>query len=126
MNDFLAQNIPLAPPGGFKLFGRLGLEGTDPSAAPLIFNQLIAGTIGLVSIIAFIWFLFVLITGALAVISSGGDKQKVAEARGRITTGVIGVVVIIAGVFIADLIGELLGVDILGGALLLPQVINFP
>ena len=126
MNNLLAQYINLAPSGGFKLFGRLGLEGTDPSAAPLIFNQLIAATIGLVSIIAFIWFLFVLITGALAVISSGGDKQKVAEARGRITTGLIGVVVIIAGVFIADLIGELLGIDILGGALLLPQVINFP
>lgn len=126
MNNLLAGYVNLAPPGGFKLFGRLGLEGTDPSAAPLIFNQIIAGAIGLISIIAFIWFLFVLITGALAIVTSGGDKQKMAEARARITTGLIGVVVVIAGTFIADLIGQLLGVDILGGALLLPAVINFP
>jgi len=123
MSNLLAD-VPLAPSGGFKLFGRIGLENTTPDSAPLIFNQVLKTAIGLLTIIAFIWFIFVLITGALGIVTSGGDKAKVAEARSRITTGLIGVIVIVAGLFIADLIGQLLGVDILGGALLLPQLFN--
>jgi len=119
----LAQ-IRLAPEGGFRGFGALGLEGRDPSEAPLIFNQFIRSTIGLLTIVAFIWFLFLLIFGAIGVLTSGGDKAKVSDAKSRITTGLIGLVIIIAAVFIADLIGTILGIDILGGALLLPQLFN--
>jgi len=72
----LAQ-IRLAPEGGFKGFGPLGLEDRSASDAPLIFNTFIRAVIGLLTIVAFIWFLFLLIFGAIGVLTSGGDKAKV-------------------------------------------------
>ena len=119
----LAQ-IRLAPEGGFKGFGPLGLEDRSASDAPLIFNTFIRAVIGLLTIVAFIYFLFLLITGAISILSSGGDKSKLSEAKSRITMGFVGLVIVIAAVFIADLIGSILGIDILGGALLLPQLFN--
>jgi len=119
----LAQ-IRLAPEGGFKGFGPLGLEDRSASDAPLIFNTFIRAVIGLLTIVAFIYFLFLLITGAISILSSGGDKAKLSEAKSRITMGFVGLVIVIAAVFIADLIGSILGIDILGGALLLPKLFN--
>jgi hypothetical protein len=100
-------DIPLAPEGGFKGFGPLGNpEGTGIST----FSQFISSTIGLMTIIAIVWFTFVFITGAIAMISAGGDKQAMESARKRITSGLIGLVVVIAALFILDLIGNLIGI----------------
>ena len=112
MENFIAQReIPIN--GTIEGFGPLGLEGRNPQESTNIFNFFISSTIGLLTIIAAIWFLFVLITGAISIISSGGDKAKVAEARGRITTGLIGLIVVIAGIFILELIGTLIGFDLI-------------
>lgn len=111
MRNFLAQ-VNLAPPGeGFRGIGPLGLK---EGQAPLdVFTQFISSAIGLMTIIAIIWFIFVLISGAIAIISAGGDKATLESARKRITTGIIGLVVVVAGIFIIDLIGSLIGIDVL-------------
>ena len=101
--------------GGLRGFGPLGLEqGQD---APTIFTKFISSTIGLMTIIAIIWFAFVLITGAIGIISSGGDKASLETARKKITTGIVGLVVVIAAIFIIDLIGRLIG---------LPDILDLP
>ena len=69
--------------------------------------------IGVMTVVAIIWFLFTLITGAISIIGSGGDKQALESARKKITTGVIGLVVVIASIFILDLIGTIFGIDFL-------------
>ncbi|MGB6882368.1 MAG: hypothetical protein WBD86_03690 [Microgenomates group bacterium] len=110
----LAQ-IRLAPEGGFKGFGALGLEqGQD---APTVFTNFISSIIGLLTIIAIIWFVFLLITGAIGIISSGGDKTALETSRKRITTGLIGFIVVIAAIFIIDLIGDLIGI---------PSILDLP
>ena len=112
MEKLLAQQeIPI--PGNIEGFGALGLEGRNPAQSTTIFNFFLSSTIGLLTIIAAIYFTFVLISGAIAIIASGGDKQKVAEARARITTGLIGLVIVIAGIFIIELVGTLLGFDLI-------------
>ncbi len=63
------------------------------------------------TIIAIIWFIFVLITGAISMIGAGGDKAQVENARKRITTGLIGLVVVVIAIFLVDLIGNLLGIE---------------
>ncbi len=116
-------DIQLAPPGGFKGFGPLGLEGKNVTDAPGIFNQFMSATIGIITVIAFIWFVFLLITGALGLMTAGGDKAQVESARKKITSGVIGLVVVIAALFLVDLFGTLLGIpDILNPALLLERI----
>ncbi|MGD8744552.1 MAG: hypothetical protein PVJ52_03095 [Candidatus Woesebacteria bacterium] len=108
MNDLIAQQ---EYPIGEELegFGNYGLEGRNPAQAGSIFNEFISNIIGILTLIAGVWFFFVLITGAIAWISAGGDKGKVAEARQRITMGLVGIAVVVAAIFIVDIVGNLLG-----------------
>lgn len=119
--DKLAQaKIELGPKGGFQGFGALGLEGKNPEDAPNIFSNAISTTIGVITVVAIVWFLIQLLTGAISIIGSGGDKGKMESAKNKITSGVIGLVVVIAGLFILDFIGSLFGLELLnvGGAIL--------
>lgn len=106
----LVADIPIAPPGGFKGFGPLG----NPSGNGIdIFSKFISSAIGLMTIIAIIWFVFTFFIGAIGIISAGGDKNALESAKKKITTGLIGLVVVIAAIFIIRLIGFLFGIDIL-------------
>ncbi len=109
MNNLIAQ-IQLGPLRGI---GPLGLENKEGSSALGVFTNFISSAIGLMTIIAIIWFTFVLITGAIGMISAGGDKAQVENARKRITSGLIGLVVVIAALFILDLVGYLVGIPVL-------------
>jgi hypothetical protein len=108
MKNLLAD-IQLGPLRGF---GPLG--NPEERTAVSTFSNFISSTIGLLTVIAIIWFVFILITGAIGIMTSGGDKQSLENAQKRITTGLIGLVVIVAGIFIVKLIGSLIGIpDIL-------------
>ena len=100
--------IRLAPDGGFKGFGPLGLKGDQ--SGPQVFTNFISSAIGLMTIIAIIWFVLLMIMGGIGIISSGGDKAALESARKRSTTGVIGFVVVIAAIFVVQLIGKLIGI----------------
>lgn len=82
------------------------------SNAGAVFNNIISVSIAIITVVAGIWFISILITGAVGLIGSGGDKAAVEEARRKITTGFIGLVVVVAGIFIVDLIGKIFGIDI--------------
>lgn len=123
MTNLIAQSsIPLAPPGGFRGFGPLG-NVTSSTEAIKTFSKFISSTIGIMTIVAILWFIFILITGAIAWMSAGGDKAALETAKKKITTGLIGLVVLIAAIFIIDLIGNLIGIpDILNLELLFTLV----
>lgn len=103
-------DIELGPLRGFGPLGNP--EGTGVAT----FSKFISTMIGLMTIIAIIWFTFVLFTGAIAMIGAGGDKQALESARKRIINGLIGLVVVIAAIFILDLIGNIFGI---------PNILNF-
>lgn len=96
--------------GTFKGFGPLG-NPTGTGAITL--TKLVSTSIGVLSLIAFIWFVYNFIIGAIGIISSGGDKQKLESARNKITYSIIGVVVVIASLFVIDLIGVVFGIPFL-------------
>lgn len=113
MNKLAATTIKLGPEGGFKGFGPLGLEeGQD---AFVTFNGIISTTIGIISIVGMIWFTINMLIGAVSIIGSGGDKAKMESARNKITSSIIGLVVVVAGTFIVDLLGSLIGISPLRG-----------
>ena len=94
----------------FEGIGPLGLEGsTGPSSAGTIFNKFISGAIGIITIVGAVWFIITLISGAVGIMTAGSDKNAVESAKKRIVNGLIGLVVLIAGVFILDLVGNILG-----------------
>lgn len=105
--------INLFPEGGFKGFGTLGLEGQDSSMASFIFSDFISSVIGVISIIAIIWFVIIIISGSLSIMTSGGDKNALEAAKKKISTGLIGLVLVIIGVFIFQLVGKIFGINLL-------------
>lgn len=109
LNNFIAQT-PITLPGEIEGFGTYGLEGTvDPASSPSIFNNFFSTIIGILTVIAGIWFFFLLVTGGIQWISSGGDKGKIEEARQKITMGIIGIAIVVAALFVADIVGRILG-----------------
>jgi len=119
-NDKMITKILLAQKT-FDLGGTISGEGPlgdianigNAEGAVNFFNRLISVTISIMSIIAVIWFLFILFSGAWGVMSAGGDKNKMESARGKITTGLIGLVIVIAGMFLVSFVGYILGLPIL-------------
>lgn len=105
MENLLAREIPL---GGVEGIGPLGTPGGQAGS---LFDNIISSIIGLITIIAGVWFIFLLIAGAIGVMTAGGDKANMETARKRITNGVIGLVIVVAGIFLVELIGKLLGLD---------------
>jgi hypothetical protein len=105
----LAQNpVKLGTPlNGLGPLGTGGLQGLSN------FNKIISISIGLMTVIAVIWFLFVFITGAYGIISSGGEKGAYENAQKKIRTGLIGLVLVIAAVFIVDFIGFIFGINLI-------------
>jgi len=103
-NTILA--IDIFPKGGFTGYGPLGENVGD---GVTIFARFLSSVVGLMTIIAIIWFIFTLITGAIGIMSAGSDKSALESARKKITTGFIGLVVTIAAIFILSLVGYLLG-----------------
>ncbi len=77
------------------------------------FTTIISNIIGLMTIVAGIWFIFQFLTGAIGWLTSGGDKAGVQAAQGRITNAFIGLIVVVAAYAIIYIIGELLGFKIL-------------
>ena len=108
--------IDLFEDDGFSGFGKLGLETESAFNADLVFTQFISSAIGLITIVAIIWFVFTLLTGAMGFISSGGDKTAIEGARKKITNGLIGLVVVILGIFLIKFAGYILGI---------PDILNF-
>ncbi len=108
MNKFLAD-INLAPPEGFKGLGQ-GELGNPTGTGIEGFAKFISSAIGLMTIIAIIWFVFNFIIGAIGIISAGGDKAQLESSRKKIVSSIIGLVVVVAAIFIIRLIGFLLGI----------------
>jgi len=98
--------------GTFNGIGPLG--NMAGAGAAKMFEKVISGIIGIVTIVAAIWFIFSILIAGFDWISSGGDKNKLEMARAKITQAVIGLVIVIAATFFISLIGGLIGLpDIL-------------
>jgi hypothetical protein len=115
MTNLLAQTqqgLQVAPNDGFTGFGPLGTV-TSKSGALLTFSGFISTAIGTMTIIAFIWFIFTFFTGVISIIGSGGDKQALETAKKKITTGLVGLVITIAAIFLIEVVGQIFGINIL-------------
>jgi hypothetical protein len=103
------------PLGKFEGLGPLGnLTGADPlDSAVSMFNKVISLLIGIITIGAGLWFTFHILIAGFTWLTAAGDKTKAEKAQKTLTEAVIGLVIVVAAVFIADLVGKFLGIDIL-------------
>jgi len=115
-HNLLAQGSAPTPKnlGTFEGLGPLGkptatLEDPGTSA----FTNFLSTTVGLLTVVAIIWFLFNIFMGAIAWISSEGDKAKLQSAQKRITHAIVGLIVVISAIFLIKVIGTIFGINIL-------------
>lgn len=97
-----------------KFLCTLSPGGTDNSK--LVgnkFNAIVSSIIGLLTIIAGLWFLIQIIVAGYGWIGSGGDGKKVTEARDKITNSLIGLLMVVIAWVIVAIVGQLIGLNIL-------------
>ena len=94
----------------FFIFETNPVSGSETQTQLSNMLSAIVTTLTVVGGLAFVIF-FTL--GGLKWLTAGGDKNKVSEAQAQMTQGVIGLVAIVAGLFIVGLVGGVLGINIL-------------
>lgn len=75
-------------------------------------NKFLSNILSIIYIFGSIIFLFMIVMGAVQWITSGGDKEAVQKARSRITSAIIGLVLLALARFIAVLVGSITGFNI--------------
>jgi uncharacterized membrane protein len=82
----------------------------DPTST---ITKIISNAIGVLTIVAGIWFLFQAILAGYNYLSAGGDKTRIEAAGRKLTNAILGLVIVVAAYGILALIGTFLGTDFL-------------
>lgn len=77
------------------------------------FQDLIPRMVGLAFLVGVLIFFFIMITGAIQWITSGGDKTGIESARGKITNAIVGVVILLSLFALLKVIEDFFGINIL-------------
>ena len=105
------EEVPL---GNLRGKGPLGLEKVNnPKEASTIFADAISKVVGIMTVVAAIWFIIQIIIAGYNFISGGGDSQKIQEAQKKIVNAVIGLAVVIFSIGFLSLIEYLLNIKLL-------------
>lgn len=96
----------ITTPGGYQ--PGTGIESSASAVEKLISNILVVLTI-----VAGIAFILYFLLGGLNWITAGGDKGKIDKAKGMMTNGAIGLIVIALSYSIVWIVGKALGINIL-------------
>ena len=120
----LATQLNLYDNNGYTGFGQLGLENKTASDAPILFSTFISSTIGTISIVGVIWFIFNFISGTIGIITAGSDKNALEGAKKKITNGFIGLALTFFALLIINLFAYIAGIgDILDSQTLFGKLI---
>jgi hypothetical protein len=109
MSTRIAAGIQENAIGNIRGIGNLGLEdsaGPNPFA---LVNRILSVAVGIITVVAGLWFLFLVFSGALSLVTSGGDKAVLESAKKKLSSGLIGLIVTVTAIFIADIVGQILG-----------------
>jgi cytochrome bd-type quinol oxidase subunit 2 len=101
--------------GGIKGIGPFGFETNPVSAGETQtqFGSMISTIVTTITVVGGLAFVIFFTLGGLKWLTAGGDKTKVQEAQTQMTQGVIGLVAIVAGLFVVGIVGGVLGIDFL-------------
>jgi len=115
--NLLAIEYPVGPigdrynEGGLGPWARLWVEtSVDPSANAL--SGIISNVISILTIVAGLWFVFNFVLGAVGIILGAGNDDAIKKNSQKITTSLIGFVIVIASYSLISLIGLILGFDV--------------
>ncbi len=108
-----SQLISQIPIGNITGIGNLGNTSFGIAGIFINFDNLISAIIGLITVIAGLYFLFQIITSAINWMSAGGDKSRLEVAQKRLQNAFIGLIIVIAAYALAGIVGRILGLNLL-------------
>lgn len=103
----LAEGTPLGTIGGGEGLGSINEKISNAPGDVVV--DIISKVIGFMTIGGVIWFMIQILIAGLGWISAGGEKNKLTEARDRLTNAFIGLLVVVAAYAILSLAGQFLG-----------------
>lgn len=109
MTKLIAQSHPfstITTPGGYQ-------PGSDIGSSTSAVENLISNTLVVLTVVAGITFVLYFLLGGLNWITAGGDKGKVEKAKGMMTGGAIGLIIIVVSYSIVWIVSAALGLNIL-------------
>jgi cytochrome bd-type quinol oxidase subunit 2 len=110
---------PITAPGGYNP------QGTEIGDSTGAIEKLISNVLVVLTVVAGIAFVLYFLLGGLSWITAGGDKGKIDKAKGMMTNGAIGMIVIAVSYAITWIVGAALGIDILNpGTIINGIVVN--
>jgi hypothetical protein len=77
------------------------------------FKQLVPNLVGLAFVGGVLIFFFMMLVGAIQWITAGGDKASLETARGRVTSAIVGVILLLSTFVIIKIIEQFFNVHIL-------------
>lgn len=90
-----------------KLESKVGLQPANDGVVEL--DKIISNAIGILTLVAFIYFVIQVILAGYAFISGQGDEKKVASARKRLTDGVLGITIVVLAFGTTALLAKIMG-----------------
>lgn len=88
-----------------------GQNPTSGADATLKFEKLASNLIGILTLVAVIFFVVQIIFAGYAYLSANGDQGKIEKANKHLTGSLQGLIIVIVAVGIGSLIAKLLGVN---------------
>lgn len=89
-------------------------QGIKPTTS---IGLIISNLLTIILVVGLIAVLFMFALGAFEWITSGGDKDAVARARGRILNAIVGLIILALAFLLSNVIGSIVGIDLLNSSL---------
>ena len=99
----------IVTPGGYQ-------PGTDIEGSTSAIEKLTSNVLVMLTVVAGMAFVLYFLLGGLNWITAGGDKGKIDKAKGMMTNGAIGLIIIALSYSITWIVGKAIGIDILNPA----------
>lgn len=76
-------------------------------------EKIISNSIGFITVLAGIFFIFQIVTAAFSMVTAGGDSGKLNSARDKMLHSILGLVIVVGSYAIIGLLGAVVGLEIL-------------
>ncbi len=94
----------------------------DAEGVTTSFETYISDIIGIITIVAALFFIVYVFIAAFEFLTAGGDSGKTSKAVSKLTNSVVGLVLVVASYMIIGLIGNLIGIPILNPGDMIEQI----
>jgi hypothetical protein len=88
-----------------------GLAVTSGADATSKAERIISQSIGILTLVAFIFFAFQIIFAGYSFISNSGDAKSIETNRKKLTEGILGLTIVVIALGISALLATLMGID---------------